>query len=339
MQYRRVRQLLAAAACSLAAWATGAPLDRAAFVKLGGSVLKIEVVRQQGGYSLGSGVLVAPGRVVTNCHVTRDATSIRVLKYGGRYEVESQAADAEHDLCVLAAPGLEDDVIDLGRAGSLRVGQAVTAVGYTGGIGIQNSEGDVVGLHRLDGSPVIQSTNWFSSGASGGGLFDEDLKLVGILTFRMRGGEAHYFSAPVEWIEPLLSAEARYEPVGPLPATVLPFWQRAPEAQPEFLQAASLAQARRWSDLQDMARRWSEVSNRNPQPWLALGIAAEAQQRSSEAVVSFERAVEIDPSFATGWLRLGLLYARLGMRERAQKIQAILAPLSPGFAAQLAERL
>ena len=46
------------------------------------------------------------------------------------------------------------------------MGQKLTGVGYTGGVELQSSEGDVVALHRLDGAPVIQSTNWFTSGAS-----------------------------------------------------------------------------------------------------------------------------------------------------------------------------
>ena len=50
----------------LLATASHAEADRAAFVRLGGSVLKIEVIRVQGGYSLGSGVIVGAHKVVTN---------------------------------------------------------------------------------------------------------------------------------------------------------------------------------------------------------------------------------------------------------------------------------
>ena len=43
-----------------------------------------EAPRALGGLALGSGVAVAPGQVVTNCHVTRDATEIRVVSRGAR---------------------------------------------------------------------------------------------------------------------------------------------------------------------------------------------------------------------------------------------------------------
>ena len=64
------------------AWAE---LDRATVLGLSASVLKIEAVRVQGGFSLGSGVAVAPETIVTNCHVTRDALKVNVLRGGVRW--------------------------------------------------------------------------------------------------------------------------------------------------------------------------------------------------------------------------------------------------------------
>lgn len=324
----------------LASGARADPLRPAEQALVGGDVVKIEVRRQQGGVSLGSGVVVAADRVVTNCHVTRDALAIDVLRRGMRYPIERQAVDARHDLCMLQAAGLGLPGIAIGRASRLRVGQPLTAVGYTGGMGLQGSDGAVVALHRMDGAPVIQSSNWFNSGASGGALLDDERRLVGILTFRMRGGgDGHYYAAPVEWLEPLLAPDADYRPVAPLARQARAYWQEPPDAQPVFLQAASLAQAQRWRELQALAGRWSQVSVRNPQPWFSLGLAAEALQHTSEAVVSFQRAVEIDPDFAAAWLHLGLLYAREGRRDKAREVLAILAPMNAAFAAQLGERL
>ena len=56
----------------LAATPTRADMDmeREVLTALNGSVLKLEVMRVQGGFSLGSGVVVAPEKIVTNCHVT-----------------------------------------------------------------------------------------------------------------------------------------------------------------------------------------------------------------------------------------------------------------------------
>jgi len=313
--------------------------ERADFVALSSSVLKIEVVRQQGGYSLGSGVVVADEKVVTNCHVTRDARAIRVLRHGERLSADQQSIDMAHDLCVLNVPGLHGGVLPLSGAASLRVGQKVTAVGFTGGLGIQAIEGNVVALHRLDGAPVVQSSNWFSSGASGGALLDEDLRLVGILTFRMRGGEAHYFSAPVEWLGAALTDTAIYAAVAPINDGELPYWQRPTESQPEFLQAATLTHAARWPELRVLAQRWLQSAANTAQPWLSRGVADEALERSPDALEAYERAVAIDPGLAHGWLRLGLLSAKLGLKDRARQALEALEPLSADLARQLASRL
>ena len=102
-----------------------AQVDRASFIGLGASVLKIEVLRAQGGYSLGSGVVVQPNKVVTNCHVTRDASQIHIVRGSARWLVESQAIDVDHDLCVLHTPGIKAAVVTLGRSADVKVGQCL----------------------------------------------------------------------------------------------------------------------------------------------------------------------------------------------------------------------
>lgn len=231
---------LALAVCALLACGTvQAELDRAAFIALSSKVLKIEATRQQGGYALGSGVLVAPQRLLTNCHVTRDARDIHAYQFGVRLRVAAQTSDVPRDLCLLTVPGLAGEAVAHGASGALRAGQAVAALGYTGGLGLQNSAGEVVALHPYDGAQVIQSSNWFTSGASGGGLFDDDSRLVGIMTFRLRGGTAHYYSVPVEWAADLLARDGNAaRAVAPLPPAEQAFWQRPHQLQPPFLHAA-----------------------------------------------------------------------------------------------------
>lgn len=323
-----------------ALWASdAAALDRAKLIQLSASVLKIEVIRQQGGYSLGSGVVVADQKVVTNCHVTREARSIAVIKAGARWPVQAQAIDAKLDLCVLHVEGVRADAVPLGSTASLRIGQPVTAIGYTGGTGLQGSDGDIVALHRFEGSRVIQSTNWFNSGASGGGLFDERMRLVGILTFRMRGGEAHYFAAPVEWIQHQLTPSTRYEPVRPLAEAERAYWQLPPQEQPEFLQAATLARGAKWTELRALTMRWTHHSKDDPSAWYSRGIAEEALEQLPEALAAFERSVILDSSLADGWLRVGLLRARLGMIDKAREALRNLEPLNASLADQLSARI
>lgn len=316
-----------------------AALDRGQQLALGASVLKIEVVQQQGGYALGSGIVLGPAQVVTNCHVTRHARSITVVRGGVRWPVTGQAADVARDLCVLQVPGIDVPPTVMRPARSLRPGERVTAVGYTGGMGLQASTGEVVALHAHHGAPVVQSSNWFTSGASGGGLFDEQARLVGILTFRMRGGEAHYYSAPVEWLAQSPAVAAGYEAIGPLATTELPYWQQPLERQPEFLQAAALARGARWEELQVLALQWTHKATQDPASWYSRGLAEEALGRRPDALASFERAVAADPTFAAGWHRVGLLSVQLGVTYKARRALQALEPLSVELARQLASRI
>jgi hypothetical protein len=323
----------------LMTFAARAAVDRAAFINLSTKVLKIEVERQQGGFSLGSGVLVAPRRLLTNCHVTRDAVAVYAYQYGIRLRAVAQVSDARRDLCLLTVPGTDNAFVELGATTKLVEGQPVSAIGYTGGLGIQNSSGEVVVLHPFDGSKIIQSTNWFSSGASGGGLFDDDIRLVGIMTFRLRGGEAHYFSAPVEWVKALLARQDEATEIGPLPATDLAYWQQPLAQQPSFLQAAVLERDRNWSALEALTTGWLASHENDPEPWYLRGLALSQQNRLFDAKESLERSVAISPTLGIAWHRLGLVYASLGMKDQAQSVQRRLRVISPDLASELAKKL
>jgi hypothetical protein len=313
----------------------GASLELERLFEAAASVLKIEVVRQQGGYSIGSGVVVADGVVVTNCHVTQAAVSIDVLRGDQRWRVEAQARDPAHDLCLLQVPRLGAPRVALGRSVELKTGQAVAAVGFTGGQGLQSSTGQVVDLHRLDGGYVIQSDNWFSSGASGGALFDEQLRLVGVLTFRLRGGLLHYFASPVEWLAPLLADSQAFRPVAPAGAADLYYWQRQPPTQPAFLQAAALQRDSKWTELEALARRWIASDADDPAPWNALARALDGLGRLGDAAAALEQSLSLVPTAGPAWLHLGQLALRQGERAKALAIRQRLEALDPALATSL----
>jgi serine protease Do len=319
-----MKRLIVSVLWILAAAPTWADMDRAALLGLSASVLKIEAQRVQGGFSLGSGVVIAPETVVTNCHVTRDALKINVLRGGVRWLAAAQLSDVDHDLCLLRVPSLQAPVVSLGRADELRRGQPVTALGYTGGMGMQNSPGEVIALHRLDGSRVIRSSNWFSSGASGGGLFDEDLRLVGILTFRLRGGEAHYFAAPVEWLQPMLAATGQdgYSDVAPDRSKRLAYWQRPVSAQPNFLQAALLQRDDRWPELESLTAAWARADATDPEPWYLMGMALERMDRLPEADRALACSLAIEPDAAAASGRLALSDDRAGPTAHVAPVES-----------------
>lgn len=328
-------RLLVLYVCAFGAVAWGADLDRSRVMALAGSVLKVEVIKEGGGYSLGTGVSVAPGKFVTNCHVTREAEKIALVRGGVRWPVASELSDLEYDLCVLDAPDLKEVVpVPLGSARNLKVGQIVAAVGFTGGMEMQLHPGVVRGLHELHGSKVIQSTTAFTSGASGGGLFDEQGRLVGILTFRLRGANAYYFSAPVDWIAARIADMDGYDKVGPLTGT-RPFWAQPMESLPYFMQACSLEADGKWDEMLKLTDKWSGAEDGNPEPWFLRGNAYTRLDRREGAVKAYRKAVALDPGFGQAWYKLGVAYFRLGENDQVQRVLGVLKKLDRDLADEL----
>ncbi len=309
------------------------PEFRALRIQVARSLTKIEVINQDGSYALGTGVVIAPGKAVTNCHVTRNAARIQALWGGLRYAVTAQNVDAQHDLCVVHVPRLEVEAVKIAGGAAPKSGQYTLAAGFVGGQGLQVAQGEVVALHALDGGRVIQSTTAFTSGASGGGLFNTNGELLGILTFRLRGADAHYFSAPARWISTALLDAAKASKVEPIRATA--FWQQQGAALPFFLQAAPLEAGRQWHDLLRLTERWAEREPRSAEAWFMRGHAYTQLNRGEGAVKALRKAVELDPSFEMAWYRLGLAHSGDCDAAELKRIANVLERLDQQLSARL----
>lgn len=317
--------------------AARAEVTHATMLRLAPHVLKLEANTRSGQFAMGSAVLVGRDLVATNCHVTRDAVVVRLLHAGLRYTAVAQASDMRRDLCVLRVPGIEAEPAELAGAAELRQGDPLLAIGHNFGQGIQFSEGKVVALNRLDGGQVIRSSNWFTSGASGGGLFDAQGRLAGVLTFRLRGGPAHYYSIPAEWITALAADPSRFRPVAPLDGKT--FWELDADQQAPFLRAMSLGIARQWQPLASFARQWAQNDPDDAGAPLALAEALEEVGEFAGAEAAAARVVALAPADAEGWWRRGRLLARLGRSADARAVLDRLQSLDAGLARQLAQVL
>ena len=312
--------------------------NRAPFLALSGSIVRVEVDREGGGLALGSGVTIAPSVVVTNCHVTRDGTFARISGSGLLWNVTGQYADLLHDLCFLRVPGWRGEPVVLGTSAGLRSGQPVAALGFTGGTAISLRFGQVVALHSLDSGHIIESDTAFTSGASGGGLFDVTGALVGLLTFRLRGSRGNYYSLPAEWIGARLPTEDQWTDLAPLHGARA-FWQSDAESLPYFMRVAALDAERHWRALLDLADRWSSASPRDAEPLLVRGKTLQQLNRPAAAVVAFNAALRLTPDDPAGWYGLALAYAALGDEPAARSAQAKLEVLNEGLAAELKAQL
>lgn len=310
-------------------------LDRELFNPILGSIVKIEAVTDTGGYSLGSGVAVQPGRFVTSCHVTAKAVSISIQYQGLRWAVRGQRAHLERDLCILDVPKLAEVVpVQRGKSSTLRLGDGLAAIGYTFGAGLATQVGAVRALHPIGGGTVIQSATYFNSGASGGGLFTLDGRLVGILTFRLKGAEAYYFSIPVDWIDAELARDEPFQPIAPL-ATTAPFWAKPVEQLPYFMRAATLQARNQWPEVINVTEAWAQAEPDNAEPWFIRGQALGKLDKRRDAVSAFERAVALDPRLAPAWFELGESQFQLGKLDDVRRIVERLDSLDPELAADL----
>ncbi|HVS26773.1 MAG TPA: trypsin-like peptidase domain-containing protein [Burkholderiales bacterium] len=305
------------------------------YARLAASVVKIEAHNPDGSTSIGSAVMVAPGKLVTSCHVTRNASSIEVVKSGLRWDAQKQQGDIAHDLCLLYVPSASAPVAQLG-SGKLKVGQQVYAIGYVGGLGPRFSAGWVRALYDYDGGKVIQTTTPFRSGASGGGLFDEQGRLIGVVAFLSRLDQTYHFSLPVSWVVNSLAMN-QAEDVAPLPEDGRAFWQESNERQPYFLQAAALEAAENWGDLLELAEKWSTAEKNNADSWLALGKAHYHMRRHDRAIAAYRQAIAVERDYPEAWYNLGLVYLDEHRQNELAEVRKTLAALDQELEKELAK--
>jgi S1-C subfamily serine protease len=156
-------------------------------------------------HSTGTGVVIIDnGTILTNLHVVAGSKRLKVTFADG---TESDAAlvavQAEHDLAVLRARSIPDDLqaATMRSTADLQPGDQVVAVGYPFGIGPSASGGVVSGLKREFRSPqgarkltnLIQFDAAANPGNSGGPLVTMDGSVVGIVTAILNPTDARTF--------------------------------------------------------------------------------------------------------------------------------------------------
>ena len=258
------------------------------------SLVQVVGVGPNGRYHMGSGIRLPNGTVVTSCHVTM--ASKQVMLFGGAQGegAKLQAADVAHDVCALYFPEMLAPPAVVSGSRNLKVGDPVYAIGFNAGRSLTFQAGEVAELFEHDGAQVIRTTAAFTHGASGGGLFDEDGRLVGILTFfRTQPGGTSYFAVPAEWLQALETVPAHE--IGPLAG--IPFWAEQVDRQPAYLKAAVLEADHRWDDLLTLARDWTSSRPDDGQAWLALAKASLKTGGSDAARDAFKRASELGVTY------------------------------------------
>lgn len=166
----------------------------------------------------GSAVTVAPQTMVTNKHVAIPKHRYHVILNGAKYEAFVRTCDLTQDLCLLYVQDLQAPPVEFADASKLKVGDRVYTVGAPnevsnvlgvayatkqkgqGAVQLTLGEGLITALRPVDDGNIIQTNAAISGGSSGGGLFDNNGRLVGITTFYMAQGQSLNMALPVNWV-------------------------------------------------------------------------------------------------------------------------------------------
>ncbi|MDK9702798.1 MAG: trypsin-like peptidase domain-containing protein [Sulfuritalea sp.] len=137
-----------------------------------------------GAVGLGTGVVIEPDKLLTNCHVIAP----NVLKgpilainpaTQERTRITAAAFLIREDACVVHAPGLNGKPIAFGDAAQMARGTRIFNIGFANGR-LMASTGALLGVINRGGQNYLVSSNYCDHGVSGGPLVDEEGRLVGL---------------------------------------------------------------------------------------------------------------------------------------------------------------
>ena len=294
------------------------------YAKLSVSVVKI-LAPSNGKLFAGSGVVVGKNKVLTNCHVVRRSSRITVMKGALRYPVESQKVDVYKDLCLLSVPTLNLPPVEIRNPSEMSVGDFAYFYGYPGGADAFFTEGRVSGLHPLDNSVILKTTAGFSSGGSGGGLFDFNGRLIGITTFFSAGHSGGYYALPIDWLNTL--EKKKPLKISPLAGSTL--WEMDLDEQPNFLRFAKYAEEENWSKALNLTNLWISNESDNFDSWLSHGRTLFELGKDFESLTSLNRALSISPNDANVLFSLKETLSRIGDIKKLQEVSIKLKSIDP----------
>jgi S1-C subfamily serine protease len=171
---------------------------------------------------VGTGFIISSdGQIATNLHVIESLRNGGVqLASGEKFDSFSVLAfDARKDIAIIKIPGFDLPSVPLGNSNNVQVGEPVLVVGSP--LGLQGSvTTGVISSVRDDpaggGFKVIQTDASANPGNSGGPLVNRQSEVVGIVTFKISGGENLNFAIPANYLRGLMTTSGSAMTLGEL---------------------------------------------------------------------------------------------------------------------------
>src|SRR5262250_3631115 len=154
-------------------------------------------------WGLGSGIVLAEGRVLTNAHNVRGDQVTVTFADGRTAEGSVAGQDIDGDLAVIAVDTGGAPALAWADGASAAIGTPVFALSNPGGRGLRVTFGFVSGVDRAFRGPrgrrisgSLEHTAPLLPGSSGGPVLDAGGQLLGINTNRL--GEGFYLAIPAD---------------------------------------------------------------------------------------------------------------------------------------------
>ena len=143
----------------------------------------------------GSGVIISEdGYIVTNDHVIEDAETIQVTLYDGTvYDAVLVGTDSKSDIAVIKVEAESLTAAEIGDSSAIAAGDLAVVIGNPlGTLGGTVTDGIISAVSReitinRETMSLIQTNAAINSGNSGGGLFNKDGQLIGIVNAKDSG--------------------------------------------------------------------------------------------------------------------------------------------------------
>lgn len=184
------------------------------------SVVTGSFARQYVQQGAGSGVIISQdGYILTNNHVIDGANSVKVrLRDSTEYDATIVGSDASNDIALLKVSATNLSAATFGDSSSLAVGDYVVAIGNPlGELGGTVTDGIISALARkvtIDDTQMtlLQTNAQVNPGNSGGGLFNANGELVGIVNAKQSATEVEgiAFAIPINNVLDILSDLKEY---------------------------------------------------------------------------------------------------------------------------------
>jgi hypothetical protein len=271
--------------------------------------------------------------VVTNAHVIGESSGVTVVDLGVGFPARVLALDLARDLCLLEVPGLARPPAQVLPPDQRRTGARVRAIGFPAHA-LSVSRGTLTGVWQTALGPLLQTDAPIAPGSSGGGLFDEQGRFLGLVTFASGNVRGIGFAVAAEVLADLRGPAPGSDP-GRGPREVFTALVESIAAHPENQPA--------W---EAFVRTWVRLEPGDPEAWYALGCALhlrldqDAKEGArplnealwNEALAAFRQATGLGPGLARAWNNLGTM---MQMNNRFDEADAALreaVALAPDYA-------